>query len=73
MSRLVAPIYIHYLGSSIQEAMITGYIKKCMLGLVGRGSGWLTCCEYGMYLLSMYDHKPWYGTRPKISATAVIQ
>ena len=45
-SKLVPPIWCHLLGSWIQEAVISGYIKKRTLGAVGRGSGRVTRCAY---------------------------
>ena len=35
--------------------MITGYIKKCMLEVVGRGSGWF------IYFAYAYESHDYYG------------
>ena len=45
-SKLVPPIWRNLLGSWLQEAVISGYIKKRTLGAVGRGSGWVTRCAH---------------------------
>ena len=55
-SKLVPPTWCHLLGSWIQDAVISGYKKKCMLGVVGRGSGRSQSAR--MNLLSMYDRVP---------------
>ena len=47
---LVPLIWHHLLGSWIQEVVISGYIKKCTLGLAGQGSGWVMRCMLN-YLL----------------------
>ena len=44
--KLVPLIWCHLFGSWMQEAVISGYIKKQMLGVVGQGSGWDTWCAY---------------------------
>ena len=44
-SMMVSPICRNLLGSWIQEVVISGYIKNCSLGAVGRGSGWVTRCS----------------------------
>ena len=43
---LVPPIWRNLLGSWIQEAVISGYIKKRIRSVVGRGSGWVMRCAY---------------------------
>ena len=60
-SKLVPPFSCHLLGSWVQEAVISGYIKKRTLGAkVGVRDGSRVA---RMNLLSTYNRVPYYPTR----------